>query len=85
MNKKFQLVMFLLVMLLGSVGEMFAQSTTAAISGTVVDERQSVIPSATVTARNVETGITRTAQTDGDGRYNFRTFSKVRIELKFRA
>lgn len=70
MNKKLQLVMLLIVMLLSNVGETFAQSTTAAISGTVVDERQSVIASATVTARNVQTGFTRTAQTDGDGRYN---------------
>ncbi len=70
MNKKFQLVMFLLVMLLSSVGQMFAQSTTASILGVVTDERESVVTNATVTARSTETGFSRTVQTDGNGRYN---------------
>ena len=47
------------------------QTTTASISGVVTDEQQSVIPNATVTARNTDTGFSRTVQTDGSGRYNF--------------
>lgn len=50
---------------------MIGQSTTASIAGTVADEKQSVIVSATVTARNVDTGFSRNVQTDGEGRYNF--------------
>lgn len=62
--------MFLLLTLLCSIGETYAQSTTASILGVVTDERESVVPAATVTARNTETGFSRTAQTDSNGRYN---------------
>jgi len=71
MNKKFQSLLFAALMILSGVGVVFAQTTTASISGTVTDERQAVVPAATVTARNTNTGLSRTNQTDGEGRYNF--------------
>ena len=46
-----------------------AQVTTGTILGTVSDASGGVIPGATVTIRNVETGITRTASSDEAGRY----------------
>ncbi len=46
-----------------------AQSSTGSISGTVNDERAASIAGATVTARNVDTGFSRTATTDGEGRF----------------
>ena len=48
-----------------------AAQTTGIISGTVADEKGASIPGATVTARNVETNLSRTAQTDDEGRYRF--------------
>jgi hypothetical protein len=48
-----------------------AQSTTGSISGTVTDERQAVVPGATVTIKNVATGFTRSVTADSDGRYRF--------------
>src|SRR5215210_5677400 len=48
-----------------------AAQTTGSISGTVADEKGAAIAGATATARNVETNLTRTAQTDADGRYRF--------------
>lgn len=48
-----------------------AQSTTGSIGGTVSDERAAIISGATVTIRNVGTGFTRTASTDGEGRFRF--------------
>lgn len=45
--------------------------TTGSISGEVRDEKQAIIPNATVTVRNVTTNQTRTAQTDDEGRYRF--------------
>ncbi len=57
MNRKFQLLVFLTILILSNVGILFAQSTTASILGVVTDEKGSVIPSATVTARNTETGF----------------------------
>jgi len=43
--------------------------TTGSLSGQVKDEKQATLPNATVTVRNVETNDSRTAQTDGEGRY----------------
>ncbi len=43
--------------------------TTGSISGVVTDEKQGVIPNATVTVRNTETNLSRTTQTDSDGNY----------------
>lgn len=48
-----------------------AQSSTASISGTVTDPAQAVVANASVTARNTETGFTRTVQTNSEGRYRF--------------
>jgi len=49
------------VLLLLSLGEQaIAQSTTAIISGVVRDEQGAVLPGVTVTARNVDTSLTRT-------------------------
>ena len=44
---------------------------TGTISGLVVDVQQAAIPNATVTVRNVDTNISRTAQTNNEGRYRF--------------
>ena len=71
MNKKFQILAFLAILVTSSFMAVFAQSTTGSISGTVADESQALIPNATVTVNNTDTGLTRTVQTGGDGRYNF--------------
>jgi hypothetical protein len=55
----------------GAVWQANAQATSGSISGVVTDENQSVIASATVTARNVGTNESRTATTDSEGRYRF--------------
>jgi hypothetical protein len=60
MNRKFQLLVFLTILILSNVGVLFAQSTTASILGVVSDEKGSVVPNATVMARNTETGFSRT-------------------------
>src|SRR6266581_4494407 len=46
-----------------------AQVTTATIAGVVQDASGAVIPGVSITAKNVETGVTRTATTDEGGRY----------------
>src|SRR6185503_19248065 len=50
------------------VGAAFAQGT-GTITGTVKDPKDALIAKATVTARNTQTNISRTTQTDDDGRY----------------
>src|SRR6476660_3439391 len=49
----------------------FAQFDTATVLGTVKDSSGAVIPGATVTLKNVNTGITATAVTCADGSYQF--------------
>src|SRR6266853_5247595 len=46
-----------------------AQRTTATISGTATDPSGSVVPDATVRAKNEGTGASQTARTDSQGRY----------------
>ena len=48
-----------------------AQNPTFSVEGVVADEQQAVLPGATVTIRNVATGLMRTATTDEQGRYVF--------------
>ena len=59
------------LILLGCFGLVYGQSSTASISGVVMDERQAVVQGATVTAKNVDTGFSRTATSDSEGRYRF--------------
>lgn len=47
----------------------FGQTINGIISGIVVDETGAVVPGASVTARNPQTGFTRTVTTDGDGSF----------------
>ncbi|MCM3903104.1 MAG: TonB-dependent receptor [Pyrinomonadaceae bacterium] len=63
--------LLILVALFAYLSLPVAAQTTGNIFGSVTDEKQSVIPNATVTARSTETNISRTVQTDSDGRYRF--------------
>ncbi|HKS09516.1 MAG TPA: carboxypeptidase-like regulatory domain-containing protein, partial [Pyrinomonadaceae bacterium] len=45
------------------------QITTGGIQGTVVDANEAVVPSANVEIKHLETGITRSAITDENGRF----------------
>jgi hypothetical protein len=47
-----------------------AQVSTGTIAGTVLDQSGAVIPKATVTVTNKDTGLTRTIQTTGEGNYS---------------
>src|SRR5215207_8235451 len=61
--------LLLLIALLFVFAPPTAAQTTGTLSGTVQDEKGAAIPGATVTARNVETNTSRTAQSDSEGRY----------------
>ncbi|HEV2707139.1 MAG TPA: carboxypeptidase regulatory-like domain-containing protein [Pyrinomonadaceae bacterium] len=47
----------------------FAQVTTGDITGRVLDAQGNVVPNATISVRNLSTGLTRSAQTDSEGTY----------------
>lgn len=61
------LVVVFATMLLSAVA--FGQTINGIISGTVVDESGAVVPGASVTARNPNTGFTRTVTTDSEGAF----------------
>ena len=46
-----------------------AQTGTGTIDGRVHDESRAALPGATVTAKNLATGLTRTATVSGTGTY----------------
>src|SRR5215471_6934648 len=71
------------LLMMGSLG--MAQLPTAAILGAVKDSTGAVIPGAAITAKNLETGLTRTGVSAEDGSYRFSALPvgayEVRAEL----
>src|SRR5580698_8036840 len=62
--------LFVLVSLLTFVGKSSA-GTGGSISGTVTDASGAVVAKASVTVKNLETGITQSVTTDAKGFYSF--------------
>ncbi len=64
----------------------FAQGAGGQIEGAVRDQQSAVLPGATVTLRNDQTGVTRVAVTEADGRYLFPALApgiySVKVELQ---
>jgi len=56
---------------IAAAGAAAAQTITGRISGTVTDSSGGILPGVTVTAVRAETGLSRTAVTDGSGTYAF--------------
>ncbi len=59
----------MLLMLGGAVAALAQQSATATIEGIVTDPNNAVVVGAKVTARNVDTALTREITTDASGLY----------------
>ena len=60
----------------------FAQTTTGTILGTVTDQAEAIVPGATVTVKNIETGVTRSITTDEAGRYRVAALLPGKYEVK---
>ena len=63
------LVFGLVVALFGLASPVHAQFTGGSMLGTIADGQGGVLPGVTVTARNLDTGFTRTTVTEMDGHY----------------
>ncbi|MBI3050221.1 MAG: TonB-dependent receptor [Acidobacteria bacterium] len=74
-------VAVLLVVGLGMARPAATQVTSGAILGAIVDAQGGVLPGVTVTARNIETGVSRTSVTDGTGLYRLAGLPVGRYEL----
>ena len=75
-------VLTILAISTGGAAAAGAQSTdTAAIVGTVTDSQRAVVPRVSVTARRVDTGLTRTTQTDAAGYYRLLALAPGEYEV----
>ena len=72
---------FRLVAILLSILPAMAQ-VSALISGTVTDQSGALVTSATVTAKNLDTGVSRESVTDGAGRYQIFSLPVGRYEVR---
>ncbi len=59
-----------------------AQTTTATILGTLTDAQRGILPGATVTAKNVDTGTETTVVSDTNGRYRLSALRPGRYEIR---
>src|SRR5262249_51621692 len=64
-------VWFMVVWILCCVLIVYAQYTTASLSGSVSDESGALVPDAKLTARNADTGFTETTTSDAGGAFLF--------------
>lgn len=60
-----------LALFLSCFGALSSAQVYGNISGTITDQSGAAVSGASVTARNLDTGLSRTAQTDQTGRYRF--------------
>jgi hypothetical protein len=67
---------------LGITTSSTAQTTTGVIAGIITDAQGGVLPGVAVTARNADTGVTRTDTTGGDGRFRFGALQPGPYELR---
>jgi hypothetical protein len=74
----------LVILLLLATGTLWA-AVTGSISGTVTDPTGAVIPNAAVTARNTDTGIDSSTQTNAQGFYNFPALPPGKYEVTIKA
>ena len=59
------------LLLMGLAAQGFGQTGNAQLGGTVIDPSKALIPGVTITATNVETGVTQTQVTNETGAYSF--------------
>ena len=70
-NAKIRLIAAAVLPFLLLAVQVFGQSANSSLSGTIVDASQAVLPGATVTATNQDTGVTATTVTNEAGNYTF--------------
>ncbi|MEJ7616153.1 MAG: carboxypeptidase-like regulatory domain-containing protein [Pyrinomonadaceae bacterium] len=66
-------------------GHALAQNTSASLNGEVQDEKEAAIPGASVTLKNVDTGIALEIASDTSGYYTFLNLPAANYELRISA
>jgi len=77
----FRLTLLSLACLLASTSLLGAQGTSGVIAGTLKDAQGGVLPGVSLTLRNAESGVMRTAVSEGDGTYRLAGLLPGRYEL----
>lgn len=78
-----RIVFFILALVLAAAGPALAQGeASAVVTGVISDAQGGVLPGATVTLRNVESGTTRTVVTEADGQYRIAGLQPGRYSLR---
>jgi hypothetical protein len=72
----------LVLMALAWASPVRGQGAGASVEGIVRDQQGAVLPGASVTLRNEDTGVTRTTTTEADGHYRFLALAPGRYRLK---
>src|SRR5690348_14674833 len=79
-------IALLLAIIAGSIEAADAQTFRGTILGTVSDSSGAIVPDATVTARNVATGLERSTRTDSSGNYSLPELPigtyEVRVDMR---
>ena len=78
--RRYRLVLLGFVVFLSASGSAFAQ--TATIIGTVTDQTRGVLPGATITATNLETGLQTTAISGQNGEYRLQQLQPGRYRVQ---
>src|SRR5262245_9549133 len=71
MKPRIPAILLTCLLMIMAAATAFAQFDTAVVLGTVRDPNGAVLSKATVTLKNLATGVTATAQTDENGNYQF--------------
>ena len=79
--RHFTVVLTSIIAFLCMSGAALAQ-TDASLSGKVTDQTGAGVPYVTVTIKNVDTGVTRSVATDGEGRYQVSGLTAGRVEIR---
>src|SRR5678815_6198843 len=74
------LAQIVLAALLG--GTALGQTTNATLSGTILDPSGAAVPEAQVTVKNGDTGATRSATADAEGRYSISSLPPGQYEVR---
>ena len=80
-DKKKLILVCAMMMFLGGIAQVFGQSSNSSLRGTVMDVTEGVLPGATVTAKNVDTGVTATVLTNETGVYSFASLPPGEYEV----
>jgi hypothetical protein len=76
-----RLIGLALVLALFACPPLFAQTDTGSVDGRILDEQKATMPGVTITAKNVATGLTRTAQSSAGGTYHFESLPAGKYDL----